>query len=196
MRKTIVFLGLALAAAGTASAQPTRGAFAVDAIVAPTTSIGFGYYITEGLSIRPWLGIGYSDYGGFFANASAQLRFEPKPSSTLAPYVSLTAQYSHQGTEGVTQGAGGIYQSPSGTRQVGGSPTGTYQQYTVQSDFAQVGGGAGLRYRLGHSVSLFAEGRIMYSTSSMGSYNTGWSTIGINDQTRAEVVLGLTYLFH
>jgi hypothetical protein len=29
----------------------------------------------------------------------------------------------------------------------------------------------------------------------MGSYDTGWSTIGINDQTRAEVVLGLSYLF-
>jgi hypothetical protein len=35
----------------------------------------------------------------------------------------------------------------------------------------------------------------MYATSPMGAYGTGWSTVGINDQTRVDVVLGLTYLF-
>jgi len=34
---------------------------------------------------------------------------------------------------------------------------------------------------------------IMMSNAPLG---TGWSTIGIGDRTRAEVVLGLTYLFH
>jgi hypothetical protein len=181
MRKTAVLLGIALASCATAFGQSNRGAFAVDAMVAPTTRVGFGYYITDGLSLRPWLGIGYSDYGGFFANAGAQLRFEPRPSATVAPYVSATAQYSHQGTDGMTQ--------------VGGSPASLTQQYAVQADVAQVGGGAGLRYRVARSVSLFAEGRLLYATSPMGSMGAGWTTMGINDQTRAEVVLGLTYLF-
>jgi hypothetical protein len=35
----------------------------------------------------------------------------------------------------------------------------------------------------------------MYATTATGPYSTGWSSIGINDQTRVDVVLGLTYLF-
>ena len=53
MRKTLLFLALALAAAGPVLAQSNRGAFGLDAMVAPTTSFGFGYYITDGLSLRP-----------------------------------------------------------------------------------------------------------------------------------------------
>jgi hypothetical protein len=80
--------------------------------------------------------------------------------------------------------------------QVATSPTIGNQRLTVQGDVGQLGGGAGLRYRVARSVSLFAEGRLMYTTSAMGSAGTGWSTVGINDRTRAEAVLGVTYLFH
>ena len=45
-------------------------------MVAPPSGLGFAYYVTDGLSLRPWLGLGYSDYNGFFASAGAQLRFK------------------------------------------------------------------------------------------------------------------------
>ena len=180
MRRNIVLLGLALAAAGPALAHSNRGALGLDAFVAPTTGVGFSYYITDGLSLRPWLGLGYSDYSGFYANVGAQLRYEIGADRVFAPYLSATAQYSHFGN--------------SGARMV--TPGGTaYQPMVPVSDLGQLGAGAGLRYRLSGSLALFGEGRVMYATSPMGSYDAGWSTIGINDRTRAEVALGLSYPF-
>lgn len=180
MRRTVVFLGLAAAAAGPALAQSNRGAFGLDARIAPSSGFGFAYYVTDGLSLRPWLGLGYSDYRGFFANVGAQLQFEPAPARTLSPYLSATAQYSHYGSAStpiVTTGSA------------------AYQSVAPASDLGQLGAGAGLRCRLSGNLALFGEGRVMYATSPMGSYGTGWSTIGINDRTRAEVVLGVSYLF-
>jgi hypothetical protein len=182
MRKTGIVLGLALALASPALAQSNRGAFGLDAMVAPTTGVGFAYYVTDGLSLRPWLGLGYSNYSGFFANIGAQLRFETAAMSRLSPYLSATAQYFHQGSVPVTVTA------PSGTS---GAPV-----LALQSDAGLFGAGAGLRYRVGKDLALFTEGRVMHSTAPMGSYGTGWGTIGINDQTHVDVVLGLTYLFH
>jgi outer membrane scaffolding protein for murein synthesis (MipA/OmpV family) len=180
MRRTVVLLGLAVAAAGPSQAQSNRGAFGLDARVAPTTGFGFAYYVTDGLSLRPWLGLGYSDYSGFYANLGAQLRFEPAPARTLSPYLSATAQYSHYGnasTPIVTTGSA------------------AYRSLAPASDLGQLGAGAGLRYRLSGNLALFGEGRVMYATSPVGSYGTGWSTIDLNDRTRAEVVLGVSYLF-
>jgi hypothetical protein len=180
MRRTIVVLGLAAATAVPALAQSNRGAFGLDAIVAPTTGVGFSYYVTDGLSLRPWLGLGYSDYSGFYANVGAQLRYE-FGAGDLAPYLSAVAQYSHNGSVPVTTGAS--------------YGTARYEQISVASDFGQFGAGAGLRYRLSGSLALFAESRLMYATSPMGSYGTGWSTLTVNDQTRVDAVLGLTYVF-
>jgi hypothetical protein len=181
MRKTVALLGLALATAGPVLAQSpsNRGAFGLDAFVAPTTGLGFSYYVTDGLSLRPWLGLGYSDYSGFYANVGAQLRYEFGADRVLAPYLSATAQYSHYGDSGVTQGG----------------MTGTaYQTPVLESDLGQLGAGAGLRFRVSESLALFTEGRVMYATSPMGAYGTGWSSIDVNDRTRVDVVLGLTYL--
>lgn len=181
MRRTFALLGLALAAASPALAQSNRGAFGLDAMVAPTTGFGFAYYITDGLSLRPWVGLGYSDYSGFYANVGAQLRFEPAPMGRLSPYVSALAQYSHYGNTGVQQ-------LPTTGRTA-------YQLSVLESDFGQFGAGAGVRYRLSGSLALFGEGRVVYGTSPMGPLDTGWSTVSINDRTRAEAVLGLTYFF-
>src|SRR5512139_2429294 len=100
MRRTIVFLVLTAATAGPAVAQSNRGAFGLDAFVAPNTGLRFSYYITDGLSLRPWLGLGYSDYSGFYANVGAQLSYEFTRDSRLSPYLSATAQYSHYGNSG------------------------------------------------------------------------------------------------
>ena len=181
MRRILVFLGLALAVAGPARAQSERGSFGLDAMVAPTTGLGFAYYVTDGLSLRPWLGLGYSDYNGFYASVGAQLRYEFVASEALSPYLSATAQYSHNGA---------VPTAPAGS-----AGTSRYQQLTVESHAGQFGGGAGLRFRLSSSLALFGEGRVMYTTYPMGTAGTGWSTTQINANTRAEAVLGLTYLF-
>lgn len=180
MRPTLVLLGLVLAAGGPALAQspPNRGAFGLDAFVAPTTGLGVSYYLTDGLSLRPWVGLGYSDYSGFYANVGAQLRYEIGADRVLAPYLSATAQYSHYGNSGVTQGG------------ITGTP---YQAPVLESDLGQLGAGAGLRFRASDSLAFFAEGRVMYATSPLGAYGTGWSSIDVNDRARVDVVLGLTY---
>jgi hypothetical protein len=180
MRRTIVFLGLAAAMAAPALAQSSRGAFGLDAFVAPTTGLGFSYYVADGLSLRPWLGLGYSDYSGFYANVGAQLRYELAADARLSPYLSATAQYSHYGNSGVMQDP---------TRGAA-----AYPPLAIESDLGQFGAGAGLRYRVSGSLALFTEGRVMHATSPMGAFGTGWSTIGIDDRTRVDVVLGLSYL--
>ncbi|HXK10415.1 MAG TPA: hypothetical protein VMT70_12270 [Vicinamibacteria bacterium] len=180
MRRISLLLGLAMAAASPALAQ-YQGSFGLDAMVAPTTGLGFAYYLTDGLSIRPWLGLGYSDYGGFFANVAAQLRFEPAPSRAVSPYVSAIAQYSHYGNSGTAVVAPG---------------SGAYMPLAYQSDLGQFGAGAGVRFSVSKSLALFTEGRFMYATAPMGAYGTGWSSVAINDQTRFDMVLGLTYIFH
>lgn len=182
MSRAGLTLGLALVVASPALAQSNRGAVGLDALVAPTTGVGFAYYVTDGLSLRPWLGLGYSDYSGFFASVGAQLRFETAAMSRLSPYVSATAQYFHQGSVPVTATA------PYGTS---GTPV-----LALQSDVGLFGAGAGVRFRLRRDLALFAEGRLMHATSPMGSAGTGWGTIGISDRTHADVVLGLTYLLH
>ena len=182
MRRTIVLLGLAAATASPALAQSNRGAFGLDAFVAPTTGLGFSYYVTDGLSLRPWLGLGYSDYSGFFANLGAQLRYE-FGTGDLSPYLSAVAQYSHNGS--VTR----CLRDRHGLDRPPGQPT---SRLALASDLGQFGAGAGLRYRVSGSVSLFGEGRVMYATSPLGTWGAGWSTIDINDRTRAEVVLGLS----
>ena len=70
-------------------------------MVAPTTGLGFAYYVTDGLSLRPWVGLGYSDYSGVFANVGAQLRWEITADSRWSPYVSASALYSHNGAVSV-----------------------------------------------------------------------------------------------
>jgi hypothetical protein len=188
VRRAATALAILLAVASTASAQmgpgsgpSNQGSFAIDAMVAPTTGFGFGYYLTDGLSLRPWLGLGYSG-SGFFANVGAQLQYEFGTNWKVSPYVSASGQYSHSPAAGYLQT----------TRS--GSPTGQLIGY--QADGGQAGAGAGLRYRVARSFSLFAEGRVLYTTYATGTYGQqGWGSFNMGDHTRGEFVLGLSYLF-
>lgn len=184
MRRVATVLAIAVAAASPAFAQSgpsNRGAFAVDAMIAPTTGLGFAYYVTDGLSLRPWLGLGYSDYQGFFANVGAQLRYEVGSSWTVSPYLSASAQYSHSDAAAIAEPG-----RP-------GSPGNT--QIALQGNGGQFGAGAGLRFRVASSLSLFAEGRMLHATYPITDFKRGWSTFDVNDRTRGEVVLGASYLF-
>jgi hypothetical protein len=174
-------VAIVVAAASPALAQTgtsNRGAFAVDAMFAPTTGLGFAYYVTDGLSLRPWLGLGYSDYQGFFANVGAQLRYEFGTGWTVSPYLSASAQYSHSEASAIAEP---------------GRPGSA--ELVVQGSGGQFGAGAGLRFRVASSLSLFAEGRVLHATYPIGELKRGWSTFEIDDRTRGEVVLGVSYLF-
>jgi hypothetical protein len=181
MGRRTAIVGLALALASPALAQSNRGALGLDARLAPTTGIGVTYYLTDNLSLGPWLGLGYSGVSGFYANLGAQARLELLVDRRFSPYLSATAQYSHYGNAGTTStlGPGGVADQP----------------LALASNLAQFGTGAGARARVSRSVMLFAEARAMYATAPIGSLGTGWSTVGINDRTRVDVLLGLTYLF-
>jgi len=185
---TLALAPAAFAQGGYGGYRSNQGSFALDAMVAPTTGFGFGYYLTDGLSLRPWLGVGYSNYG-FFANVGAQLQYEFGTSWKASPYLSASGVYSHNPTPVYYQG---------GTPPANGGIPSSYQ-----TDTGQFGVGAGVRYRLGSSFSLFAEGRALYSTYSYNyssvtypQQNQGWGTFNMGDHTRGEFVLGLSYLFH
>jgi hypothetical protein len=182
MRRTVVFLVLAAAGAAPVSAQHNQGAFGLDAFVAPNTGLGFSYYITDGLSLRPFLGLGYSDYSGFYANVGAAMSYEfARRDSRLAPYLTASAQYSHYGNSSYVPAT---------------TAGGAYQPYVLDGNIGQFGAGAGLRYRVSDNFALFAEGRAMYATSPMGPYGLGWSSIEVNSQTHVDAILGLTYFMH
>jgi len=179
MRRTVVLFAAALAAAAPALAQSNRGRVGIDAMVAPTSSLGVAFYLTDGLSLRPWLGLGYSDYSGFFANTGAQLRYELAAASRLSPYVSATAQFSHIGNpSGASVPVSGVVD----------------QQLAQESNVGQFGSGLGARYRLPGNLALFGEGRVMYATSPTYG-GSGWTTVDVNDRTRVDLALGLTYVF-
>jgi hypothetical protein len=185
VRRAATTFAITLAVAGTAFAQvpgapeSNRGAFALDAMVAPTAGFGFGYYVTDGLSIRPWLGLGYSSYG-FAANLGAQLRYEFGTGWTVSPYVSGSALYTHNPTVNVVEPG-----------RSGGTG-----QFAYPSDGAQFGAGAGARLRLSSSLSLFGEGRVLYATFPINALEQGWSSFNLNDRARGEFVFGLSYLMH
>jgi hypothetical protein len=184
VRRAATVIAIAVAAASPAFAQSgpsNRGAFAVDAMIAPTSGLGFAYYVTDGLSLRPWLGLGYSGSQGFFAHVGAQLRYEVASGWTVSPYLSASAQYSHSEAAAIV--APGRYGSRGGS------------ELAFQGSGGQFGAGAGLRFRVASSLSLFAEGRVLHATYPIGELKRGWSTFDINDRTRGEVVLGASYLF-
>jgi hypothetical protein len=169
---------MALGVASPGIAQSNRGAFAVDAMIAPTTGFGLAYYVTDGLSLRPWLGLGYSSYQGFFANVGAQLRYEVASGWTVSPYLSASAQYSHSEAAAIVE--------PGAT---GGS------QLALQGSGGRFGAGAGLRFRVTSDVSLFGEGRLLHTTYPIGELRRGWSTFDVDERTYGEIVLGVSYLF-
>lgn len=184
MRRAAALFAIAVASASPVFSQTSpanRGAFAVDAMIAPTSGLGFAYYVTDGLSLRPWLGLGYSGSQGFFANVGAQLRYELATGWTVSPYLSGSAQYSHSQASAIV---------PPGPYRAGGN-----LEPRFQGSGGLFGVGAGLRFRVASSVSLFAEGRVLHATYPIEELKRGWSTFDINDRTRGEVVLGASYLF-
>jgi len=56
----------------------SQGSFAIDAMTTPGRHVGFGYYFTDGLSLRPSLGAGYAEGYGMTFNLGTELRWETR----------------------------------------------------------------------------------------------------------------------
>jgi hypothetical protein len=165
----LAFVGLSVSA----TAQES-GSFVVDAMTTPGRHVGMGFYITDGLSVRPSLGFGYEGQYGTTFNLGADLRYEIRAGNRVAPY--LTAGFNYVRSPYVVQ------------VDSSGSPT-------YDSNVARFGAGAGLRTRIKWGLSAIAEGRVMNSElrSLSGSY--GYAQ-GVQSGAHFEGILGLSYAFN
>lgn len=134
---TLVLAGLAMPAAA-----QQQGSFALDAMTTPGRHFGAGYYVTNGLSVRPSLGLGVAQGYGTVFNLGADVRYEFLTGNRVSPYVAGSWNY---------------LRSPYLTESVGGVVR------NDPSNVARWGGGGGLRGRINDRVSVFADGRVMNS---------------------------------
>ena len=165
---SLVVLGAALPAAA-----QQRGAFALDAMTTPGRHFGAGYYLTEGLSVRPSLGLRYSGSYGATFNLGADLRYEFLSGNRVSPYVS--GSYNYLRSPYLTETVGGVVRND-------------------PSNLARWGGGGGLRGRINDRFSVFADGRVMNSHIR----NAPGSALGqqrvVETGAHFEGALGLTFL--
>ena len=166
----LAFVGLAVSV----TAQE-RGSVVLDAMTTPGRHFGVGYYITDGLSLRPSLGFGYSGQYGTTFNLGADLRWEVRSGHRVGPY--LTAGFNYLRSPYLTQ-----YDSA-------GSPT-------TDSNVARYGAGLGLRTRIKYGLSAVAEGRVMNSELRDLSGSGFYGQQGVRSGAHVEGILGLSYVFN
>jgi hypothetical protein len=142
MRLLAASFGL-LCLAAPAMAQE-KGSFALDAMTTSGRHFGLGYYVADGLSVRPSLGVGYADGYGMSFNLGASLRWELMPHSRVSPYATASFNYLRD-----------PYLVPY-------DPNGLTLTNTT-SDVTRYGGGLGVRAQLMYKLSLVAEGLVMNS---------------------------------
>lgn len=175
MRLFVTSLAL-LGLSGAAMAQE-RGSLALDAMTTPGRHFGVGYYLTDGLSLRPSLGAGYSAQYGTTFNLGADLRWELLPGSRLSPY--FTAGFNYLRDPSLVQ----YYSS--------GSPL-----LAANPNVARYGAGLGLRTRLKYRLSLVGEGRVMNSALRDVSANGFYGQQSLQAGAHFEAALGLSYAFN
>ena len=152
-----------------------RGSVVLDAMTTPGRHFGVGYYVTDGLSIRPSLGFGYSGQYGTTFNLGADMRWEFRSVDRVSPY--LTAGFNYLRSPYVVQ-----YDS-------GGSLTG-------DSNVARYGAGVGLRTRIKYGLSLVGEGRVMNSELRAASGSSFYGQQSVQSGAHVEGILGLSYVFN
>jgi hypothetical protein len=168
-----VLLGLAVPA----FAQE-QGALTLDAMTTPGRHFGFGYYITDKLSLRPSLGASFGGPYGTEFNFGTDLRYEFLQYSRVTPY--LAASFNYMRTPGLVQ------VDPSGIPVAGASP-----------NVARYGAGFGVRARLKYSLSLIGEGRVM--NSALEDYQGAGAYYGqqsLQSGAHFEAAVGVSYAFH
>jgi hypothetical protein len=165
---------LCLAAPAMAQSQ---GSFALDAMTTPGRHFGFGYYLTDGLSLRPSLGAGYASGYGMTFNLGTEVRWEMLLAHRVSPYVSASINYLRD--PGLVQ------------IDATGAPL-----VSVDSNVLRYGAGLGLRGHINWGLSAVVEGRVMNSAldTSMGRGYQGLTTV--QEGAHFEAALGLSYVFH
>lgn len=174
MRVLLTSLTL-LALSGSALAQE-RGSFSLDAMTTPGRHFGAGYYVTDGLSLRPSLGASYSDYYGMSFDLGADLRWELLTERRFSPYMTASFNYLRSPYVAAYEPGGSLFQGS-------------------DSNVTRYGAGAGLRARLNHHLSLYGEGRVMNSAleDAPGHALSGQQVV--RDGAHFEAALGLSYFF-
>ncbi len=132
-----------LSLSATAMAQG-RGSLTLDAMTTPGRHFGFAYYITDRLSLRPSLGVGYSAQYGTEINLGSDVRFELRPGGRVSPY--LTGSFNYLRSPALVQ------YDASGLPQLSADP-----------NVARYGAGLGFRTQLKYRLALIGEGRVMSS---------------------------------
>jgi hypothetical protein len=166
---------LALLVVSAPAMAQEQGSFVLDAMTRPGRHFGVGYYVTDGLSIRPSLGLGYAQGYGTSFNLGVDLRWELMPEHRVSPYA----------TGGINYFREPYLQQVDAT----GAPLTTASQ-----DVTRYGAGLGVRARLKYNLSLVAEGVVMNSALQdvPGSY--GLQTL--QSGAHFEGAIGVSYAFH
>lgn len=167
---SVLFLGMALPA----SAQH-RGSFALDAMTTPGRHFGAGYYLTDGLSLRPSLGFGWSEGYGSIFNLGVDARYEFPTGSRLSPYVA--GSYNYMRSPYLTDSIVGVVRND-------------------PSNVARWGGGGGMRARINDRFSVFADARVMNSEvrNATGSFVGPQQVVEYG--AHFEGALGVTFLLN
>lgn len=170
--RALAALAVVLGSALPAAAQQ-RGSFALDAMTTPGRHFGAGYYITEGLSLRPSLGFGWSGGYGTIFNLGADVRYEFLTERRLSPY--LAGSYNYMRSPYLTDSLVAPVANES-------------------SNVSRWGGGGGLRARINDRFSVFADGRVMNSQVSDGSLTALGPQQFVDYGAHFEGALGVTFL--
>jgi len=175
MRLVAASFGL-LCLAASATAQE-KGSFALDAMTTSGRHFGLGYYVTDGLSVRPSLGFGYADGYGMTFNLGTGLRWEMMPHSRVSPYATGSFEYLRNPYL--------VPYDPNGLNQLG-----------AESDVTRYGGGLGIRAQLKYKLSLVAEGLVMNSAFHDGSVPGLGAVQMVEPGAHFEGAIGISYVLN
>ena len=155
-----------------------KGTISLDLMTTPGRNFGVGFYVTDHLSLRPTLGIGYSDLAGMFVNAGADLRYDFSPDRDWSLYALGSLYYQ-----------GGQDTSYSPTRPgPGSSGPLRYASY----DGVYYGAGLGVRRRVGERLAFMLDGRYLHTAGSQTS-SSSFGQFRIDGQDSVVASLGLSF---
>ena len=155
-----------------------KGTISIDAMTTPGRHFGMGFYVTDHLSIRPAIGIGYSDFSGVIVNVGTDLRYDFSPDRDWSLYAMGSVFY---------QGGNNAVYAPVA------APGTSYPSYASASSYDgfYYGAGVGVRRRVTDRFAVMLDGRYLHTAntvtgSSFGQYN-------IDGQNSVVASLGVSF---
>jgi hypothetical protein len=173
----LLVASLALLGVSSAALAQDRGSLAFDLMTTAGRHVGLGYYLTDGLSIRPSVGVAFSSQAGTEFNLGTDLRYELLRGSRLSPYA--TAGFNYMRNPYLVQ-----YDS------AGNLESGT------GSNVARYGAGVGVRARLKYHLSAVAEGRVMNSELKDIQGGAFYGQQAVRNGAHFEAAVGVSYAFN